>query len=635
MGAHEEFASPCNYMCGIAGFVGRGDAPILRAMESSLAHRGPDSSAIWLSPEGTVGLMHRRLAIIDLSPDAAQPMHSHDGRFSITFNGEIYNFKALREELTAYPFSTESDTEVILAAYAAWGVESFKKLHGMFAFALYDSQTHELFLVRDRLGKKPLYWTHASDIFLFGSELKALRAHPSCPHEVDTRSMAEYLARDYVPTPHTIYKDIHKLLPGSFLRFSQNKVHTEPFWSPVTLAPAMSEEDALEKFDALLTQAVEERLIADVPLGVFLSGGIDSSTVAYYASKIAPGKVKTFSIGFAEESFDESRHARTVAAHLGTEHHEKILSAQDALKLIREIPMVFDEPVADASVLPTLLLSQFTREHVTVALGGDGADELLLGYPTFKAEKAAAFFNLLPQAARSLLGKGVDFLPASQKYLGLDVKARKFTHDFDPNLFVRHLQWLGSFRENELLHLLTPAAAATARGITHELIAQWRSEAPSLSGLNALSHFYMRTYLMDEVLVKVDRASMHYGLEVRAPFLSHELVEFLLALPPQLKYQGGGKYLLKKLMRGRLPDSILDRSKQGFAAPTAAWLRTDLRELLIQTLSKEKLTQNNLLQYTEVKKLIDEHLAGKRNHAKKLWTILVFQLWLDTWHPTS
>ncbi len=618
-------------MCGIAGYLGRGSEETLRAMATCLKHRGPDASGTWTAEDGTAGFAHTRLSIIDLSPGGAQPMHDASGRYAITFNGEIYNFKELRKELSSYPFVGDSDTEVILAAYAAWDKDAFAKLRGMFALALYDNHEQKLLLVHDRLGKKPLYWSQTPTTFLFGSELKALRAHPDCPHEIDLRSMAHYLGREYVPTPRTIYQNVYKLEPGSILTFKSGATSIQPFWSPCTSTSSLSEADAMQELDQRLRHAVEERLVADVPLGIFLSGGIDSSVVAYYAAQASP-HIKTFSIGFTEKSFDESPQARLVARHLGTDHHERILSAKDALSLVQELPQVLDEPMADASILPTLLLSRFTREHVTVALGGDGADELLLGYPTFKAEQYARLYGQVPQFIRSGLRAAVDLLPVSAGYLGLDVKARKFTHDFVDDPAVRHLQWLGSFREDELARVLAPKVSAHTRGTTEELAKQWRAECPTLEGLSALSHLYLRTYLMDQVLVKVDRASMRHSLEVRAPFLAHDVVELLLSLPPDYKYRHGrGKHLLRTLMRGRLPDVILDRPKQGFAAPVASWLRTDLRELLTDTLAPARLARSGLFNPPEVTQLVHEHLEGKRNHAKKLWTLLVFQLWYDTW----
>jgi len=623
-------------MCGIAGYFGKGDEPTLQAMSNTLRHRGPDASGIWRSPDGRAGFAHTRLAIIDLSSGGTQPMRSHDGQLAITFNGEIYNFVELKKELTSYPFKTHSDTEVILAAYQTWGIDAFVRMRGMFALALYDLRERELILVRDRLGKKPLYWSLAGDTLVFGSELKALLAHHATPRMIDYHSLAHYLAREYVPTSRTIYKGIQKLSPGNILRYKDGTTRIGPFWNPATDVATMDENSAIARFDSLLQHATEERMVSDVPLGVFLSGGIDSSTVAYYAAKASAQKIKTFSIGFSEKSFDESPTARLVAAHLDTEHHEQILRGEDALALVQDIPDVFDEPVADASVLPTLLLSRFTREQVTVALGGDGADELLLGYPTFQAEQYASLYARIPEGIRTFLCKGIDMLPTSTSYMSLDFKMRKFTHDFAADPMLRHLQWLGSFKESELETLLSHAVIKDASGIDEELIAEWRQECSQLEGLNALSHLYMRTYLMDQVLVKVDRASMRYALEVRAPFLSHDVVEFLLSLSPDMKYRNGrGKYLLRTLMRGRLPDEIIDRPKQGFAAPVAEWLRGPLKELMTDLLSPARLKKQGIFNALEVERLVREHLCGSRDHRKKLWTLLVFELWSEKWAPKT
>jgi asparagine synthase (glutamine-hydrolysing) len=621
-------------MCGIAGYAGKGDEATIRAMGQTLRHRGPDASGVWRSSDGGVGFAHARLAIIDLSPGGAQPMRSNDGHLIVAFNGEIYNFSQLKKELAAYPFKTHSDTEVILAAYQKWGTGAFARMRGMFAIALYDVQKGELVLVRDRLGKKPLYWSVFGDTLVFGSELKALLAHPVTPRTIDHRSLAHYLAREFVPTPRTIYEGIQKLSPGSVLRYTNGKVDIEPFWNPAVATSRLDEVSALERFDSLLNSATRERMVSDVPLGVFLSGGIDSSTIAYYAAQAATKKIQTFSIGFNERSFDESSSARLVAEHLQTNHHEQIISGEDVLALVQDIPLVFDEPVADASVLPTVLLSRFTREHVTVALGGDGADETLLGYPTFQAEQYAPLYARIPEGIRALLRTVIEILPTSTSYMSLDFKMRKFTHDFADNPMMRHLQWLGSFKESELENLLVPADIEKARGITEELTTQWQAECPQLEGLNALSHLYLRTYLMDQVLVKVDRASMRYGLEVRAPFLSHDVVEFLLSLPSDMKYRNGrGKYLLRELMRGRLPDQIIDRPKQGFAAPVAEWLRGPLKGLATDLLSPSRLKGQSIFNVAEVERLVREHMSGSRNHHKKLWTLLVFELWNERWNP--
>ncbi len=625
-------------MCGIAGYFGA-EAPkdgerILSAMAGSLRHRGPDDQGSWQSPDGRVGLAHRRLSIIDLSPAGHQPMHDARGRRTISFNGEIYNFRELRTELEAlgHEFRTASDTEVILAVYAQWGTTGFSRLSGMFAFAIFDAEEESLILVRDLAGKKPLYWTEQKGTLVFGSELKALRQHPALSFEIDSRSLAHYLSREYVPTPRTIFKDLFKLSPGTALKIRGRGITIEAWGTLCVEQEHYTETEALGRFDTLLSRATEKRLIADVPLGIFLSGGIDSSTVAYYAARAAGRKVQTFSIGFDASTFDESLYARLVAEHLGTDHHEKILSAEDALTLISEIPAVFDEPVADASVLPTMLLSQFTRQQVTVALGGDGADELLLGYSTFRAERMSRTWGRIPSPLRTLSQRAIRHLPARYGYLGAAFVAQKFTEDWDEDVAVRHLQWLGSFREDELQKLLMPQYRSAASGITKELIEDRYAECASFEGDAKLSHLYARTYLLDQVLVKVDRASMHYGLEVRAPFLDSDCMRFMLSLPLELKFRAGrGKYLLRTLMRGRLPNEVLERKKQGFAVPLASWLAGPLRPLMLDLLSPARLRGQGIFDVAEVERLVAEHIEHRRDWRKKLWTLLVFQLWYDAW----
>lgn len=618
-------------MCGIAGFIGEGSTEVLERMMVTLRHRGPDAQGLWQNPG--IGMAHTRLSIIDLSKGAGQPMLSADGRFVLVFNGEIYNYRELREELVEYPFTTKSDTEVILAAYAAWGTKAFARLDGMFALALYDTRTQELLLARDPLGKKPLYWSRQGNVFAFGSELKALHAHPSIACTLDHRSLAHYLAREYVPTPRTIFQNIHKLMPGTYMRICGTAITEEQFWVPNRGIAPGSQEEAKKELDVLLAGAVGKRMVSDVPLGIFLSGGLDSSTVAYYAAQTSTQRVQTFSIGFNEKSFDESSVARLIAEHLGTEHHEQILSGEDALALVQNIPDVFDEPVADASVLPSLLLSSFSRQSVTVALGGDGADELFLGYQTFRAEQFARLYGQVPVALRSIIADAAGLLPASAGYFSFDFKAKKFTQDFDPDMFVRHLQWLGSFTEMELDTLFLPELRSYSAGVTRELIEQWCEECAEESHWNALAHFYLRTYCLDDALVKVDRTSMHYGLEVRTPFLDPAVVSFALSLPFEMNYHAGrGKHLLRSLMQDRLPSKVLSKSRQGFTAPIAEWLRGPLKGLMTDLLSPAYVKKQNIFNAVEVERLVREHLNGSCDHRKKLWTLLVFQLWNEKWN---
>jgi asparagine synthase (glutamine-hydrolysing) len=635
-------------MCGISGFIGKkpvaNGIQVLEKMNATLCHRGPDAQGSWMNAAENVGLAHTRLAVIDLTPSGAQPMHHASSRYGITFNGEIYNFKELRAQLEkeGAKFSTASDTEVLLTLYSMWGIEGFNRIRGMFAVAIYDQQEHELILARDALGKKPLYYTFQNDSLVFGSELKALRVHPDVSCVIDPHALASYLVHDYVPTPLSIFTNIHKCMPGTAMRFSFKEmsqgISHQVWWKPCPTtdtekgsAGDPSIPAALEKLDTLLSRAVADRLVADVPVGIFLSGGLDSSVIAWYAAQ-QKKNIQTFSIGFSEKSFDESDAATLVAKSLGTDHHTQVFNPEDALALIPLLPQVFDEPVADASVLPTMLVSKFARSRVTVALGGDGADELLLGYQTFAAEKLAPLYGAIPTPLRSLMGMTARMMPPSDEYFSLNFKARKFMEGFHADPSTRHLQWLGSFREDEAAAILSPEYRTSAKGVTQELITQWEKECPELTGHASLSHLYLRTYLMDEVLVKLDRASMRYALEARTPFLDPTLVTFLLGLPTDFKMRNGqDKWLLRELMKDRLPQEIATRKKHGFGVPIAAWLRGPLKELATEMLSAENVKTMNCFDPAAVEKLLHEHLDGVRDHRKKLWNLLMFALWYDAW----
>ncbi|MBI4090965.1 MAG: asparagine synthase (glutamine-hydrolyzing), partial [Candidatus Komeilibacteria bacterium] len=415
-------------MCGIAGFAGSGNQDTLARMVAAVRHRGPDDQGFFL--DNQVGLGFARLSIIDLSPTGHQPMTSADGNATIIFNGEIYNYRELKSELlqkNSYPFRGTSDTEVLLALYQIYGIDFLKKINGMFALALYDKRNGSLFLTRDRMGKKPLYYTVIGGTLIFGSEPKALLQHPACVRKLNLTALNDYLHYEYVPTPYSIFEGISKLEPAHSALWQQGKLTTHPFWSMDFTEKRIAEADALKKLDAELQRSVAQRLVADVPLGIFLSGGLDSSTIAYYAQKASTQKIKTYSIGFKESSFDESAFARMVAEHLGTDHHEQILSAKDSLELIPHIADLLDEPMADPSIIPTYLLSKFTREHVTVALGGDGGDELFAGYPTFQAFKLAHWYRKLPETLRRLLLEpALSLIPASERDMSLGFLVRRF-----------------------------------------------------------------------------------------------------------------------------------------------------------------------------------------------------------------
>src|SRR3989344_3740497 len=498
-------------MCGIAGFLGEGSRNELEKMIAAIKHRGPDDTGIL--HENNIGLAHARLSIIDTSSSGHQPMTLQDGSVSIVLNGEIYNYRDLREELVrdGCTFRGTSDTEVILWLYKRKGIECFKDLVGMFAIGLYDKEKQNLLLVRDRMGEKPLYWTKQGSTILFASELRALVESRRIQPRLNLDAARHYFSHDYVPTPMSIFEDVFKLEPATILICTPEVTEKKVYWKPSCDVTSYSVENIYTRLDELMQKAVSrEVLAADVPLGVFLSGGLDSSTVAYYAQRSSSRPIDTFSIGFKEFSFDESRYAREVAAHIGSNHHEETLSPNAALELVQEIPEVFNEPIADASVLPAMLLSRFARKSGTVALGGDGGDELFARYPTFQAEFLSRVFRYSPAVLQSVLRSLSDALPASQKDFSFSYNLCKLlsSHAGDP--VERHLEWLGSFPPNTLNTLAGPALGNAKKESLFGFAHQYAGEISGQDQGNRLLYTYARTYLMDEVLVKVDRASMRY-----------------------------------------------------------------------------------------------------------------------------
>jgi asparagine synthase (glutamine-hydrolysing) len=623
-------------MCGICGIVERRgaiDRQALRQMTAAIRHRGPDDEGFYVAPEDAqtgVGLGFRRLSIIDLVT-GNQPIANEDRSVHVVFNGEIYNYRELRAQLQSqgHRFATGSDTEVIVHLYEELGWRCVERLNGMFAIALWDSDRGELVLARDRFGKKPLYYADLSGSLLFGSELKSLVEHPRCPRELDVDALSRYLALEYVPTPYSILAGIRKLPGGHVLRWRDGRISLEQFWD-LELRPDESpgpDEQYVGEFRELFRAAVRRRLISDVPLGAFLSGGIDSSSVvAMMVDELPAGAVKTFSVGFAEPSFDESTHARRVAADFGTDHHEEVFTAGVMLDTLPTVVDWLDEPFGDASILPTYLLSRFTREHVTVALGGDGSDELLAGYPTFPADRLARFYRVPRLLHENVIAPLADRLPVSTDNFSFDFKLKRFLRASASREDVRHPVWLGSFTPAEQAALLTAAPG--------DPLAEQRRVLSAANGdrLGKLIYLYAKTYLQDDILVKVDRASMACSLEVRAPFLDVELVEFLSRVPSRLKlHRLDTKHLLKLAMGDVLPTGIAGRAKKGFGIPVATWFKGELREALQDELSPERIRHQGLFEPAEVDRLVSEHLSGRRDHRKSLWTLFVFQLWHRRW----
>jgi asparagine synthase (glutamine-hydrolysing) len=622
-------------MCGIAGFVNRGGDPadrdILARMIPTLVHRGPDGEGAFC--EGPVALGHRRLAIIDVD-GGAQPMSNEDGSVWVSFNGEIYNEPALRRWLEGrgHRFRTACDTEALVHLYEEYGPGFARHLNGMFAFSLWDCRRKRLVLARDRMGQKPLYFAETSrGALVFGSEPKAVLKHPDIGRGLDLPSLARYLFYEYLPAPHSIWVGLHKLPCAHTLVWEEGKYAITRYWqSPEPTLEELDFDATADRFWTDLRAAVARHRRSDVPLGVFLSGGIDSSSVAAALTEIEPAReVHTFSIGFSDQSFDEREYARVVARHLGTDHHEWIFSAEQALALLPEVAAWLDEPFGDASILPTHLLSRFTRTQMTVALGGDGADELLAGYPTFTVEGVAALFRRMPAAAQALAGAAVGLLPVDHGNVSFDFKLKQFLRGASQPAPLAHQRWLGSFSGPEIERLLTER---TAVDVEEEHLRRALALAPEADPLTRALALYQDTYLQEDILTKVDRASMACSLEVRAPFLDAELVDSVQALPARFKYgRGQTKRLLKRAAQGKLPASILERPKKGFGIPVARWLRGPLASLLDDLLGPERLSRQGLFRPDEVARRIAEHRAGVRDHRKPLWTLLMFQLWYDHW----
>jgi asparagine synthase (glutamine-hydrolysing) len=631
-------------------------AAVLARMSEAVAPRGPDSQGSWLAPG--VALGHRRLKVIDLSDAAAQPIGSEDGGVQVVFNGEIYNFADLRAELTSHGhrFRSRADSEVLVHGYEQWGDGLLDRLSGMFAFGLWDARRRRFLAARDRLGKKPFYFAQVAraggpPLFAFASELKGLLPVPGFARRIDPGALRRYLTFEYVPAPRSIFLGARKLDAGEKLVLDLGSdpaaaPRVERFWElPFPEAhDAWPVEPAAAELRTLLRRAVERRLVADVPVGAFLSGGIDSAAVTALMAEIAGAdRVQTFSLGFADPSFDESAAARQVARHLHTQHHELQLDAATLLDTLPRVHAFLDEPLGDASIVPTYLLAGFTRQQVTVALSGDGGDELFAGYPTFQADRVGGlFFERLPPAARALAQRAAGRLRAGSGYFSFDFKVHQFLRGGGRPGPVRHQRWLASFLPEELGALLDPAldgapetaGAGDGGGFDDPLADVARREAtgPARHPFDRLMDFYARFYLANDVNVKVDRAAGAVGLEVRAPLQDVDLVTFACQLPPELRLRGlTTKYLLKHALRGRLPAQTLRRRKQGFAVPIARWLRQELRGPLLDELAPARIRREGFFQPAAVATLIDDHLSGRRDRRKQLWTLFMFQRWLTAW----
>ena len=629
-------------MCGIYGYFStreKIDSDILRGMGDSLKHRGLDGEGeeIRQSVEWGLGLGHRRLSIIDLSPAGKQPMCNEDGTIWITYNGEIYNFRELRIELerNGHRFKSNSDTEVIIHLYEERGVRCLERLNGMFAFALWDQSEKTLFLARDRIGKKPLHYCLYDGGIVFGSEIKALLRHPKVAKDIDLGSLDKYLSYEYVPAPDTIFKSIRKVRPGYFLLYKDGDIQTERYWDiPLSDYPIgyKTEDEYVEELREILERSVRSRLVADVPVGVFLSGGLDSSLVAAMAQR-SNKDIECFSIGFDEISFDESKYAVKVAQFINLKQNLRIFSTSEMLKNLQALPRLLDEPLADASILPTYLLSKMTAEKLKVVLSGDGGDELFAGYPTYQAHKLITYFDSLPDSLKDAAKSLALYLPVSDANISFDFKVKQFLRGAGVSSEIRFFRWMGGLLDSEKKELLSDDLKAALRHHnSYRDIFRYLSESGLTKDLERILYLSMKLYLQDDILVKVDRAAMANGLEVRCPLLDQEFVEFACKLPTKYKLKGlKTKYLLKKAARGILPDEIIHRRKKGFGIPIARWLRNELKDFMLNSLNETKIKRQGFFNYPYIKKLIDEHLEKKKDNRKSLWSLLVFQIWHETY----
>jgi asparagine synthase (glutamine-hydrolysing) len=651
-------------MCGIAGFVGgkwsseAEQTRTLAAMARSIRHRGPDHSAVWLDVESRIGFAHNRLAIIDVSPAGNQPMHSHSGRYVIVYNGEIYNHQELRKQLEdegqAPNWAGHSDTETLLTAIEGWGLrKALERSVGMFAFALWDRRERDLILARDRLGEKPLYYGRqtAGGPFLFGSELKALAQHPEFESDIDREALALYLRFNYVPTPYSIYRGISKLRPGCFLTFSEGggEPLIEEYWSARAVAEAgaadrlrVSPEECTDQLEELLTRAVGQQMIADVPLGAFLSGGIDSSTVVALMQKQSSRPVKTFSIGFEEERFNEAKYAKAVARHLGTDHTELYVTADEAMAVLPRLASMYDEPFADSSQIPTHLVSALARRHVTVSLSGDAGDELFGGYNRYGlASSLWRRLRRIPRPLRSAAAAALGALPpALWNVVGAALPELAHIRDAGAKIHQR----APLFASGSVMELYGgivsqwPEPNALVIGAT-EPPSLATSSAPPLRNLNPFEQMMaadILTYLPDDILVKLDRASMAVSLETRVPLLDHRVVEFAWRVPFQYKVRDGQtKWLLRQVLHRYVPRALIERPKMGFGVPIAEWLKGPLRDWAEALLSDSRMKDEGYLRPDPVRRMWQSHLAGSVGGDARLWTVLMFQSWLEEHKPPS
>lgn len=634
-------------MCGICGIHNLDlrplDSPgVIDRMSRQIRHRGPDSQGKFVRPH--LALAIRRLSIIDLNT-GDQPLSNETGEVTLVFNGEIYNYRELRKSLLerGHRFTTQSDGEVIAHLYEEKGADFVRELNGMFAIALWDERAKRLVLARDRAGEKPLYYWQRNSTLVFGSEIKSILEHPGVSRQLDPEALSQYFFYGYFPTPRSVYAEIKKLPAAHLMVVESHQTNIECYWSMQSYlrGPELGkmtrkqEEDACEELREKVREAAVSRLVSDVPLGVFLSGGIDSSTVVAAMSELSPGNVNSFSVSFPQRSFDEGQYAAYVAQHFKTRHHVLVADDRSMRGALVTLVNHLDEPMADPAIIPTYLLSCFAREHIKVALSGEGSDELFGGYPTYLGARAAEYYLKIPEVLRrQVFDRLRQLLPVSSNAVPKGLFLRRFLTHAEKDPAVRHHTWFGMFSQVELDQLLAPqwGGPHPPSSVIFNPLSRVLEGARFDEVLAEMLYLDFRMYLEDNLLVKVDRASMACSLEMRTPFLDHRLIEFAAGLPTNLKMRGfKGKYILKKAVENWLPHKIVYRQKRGFTVPIASWIRNELQPLVAETLEERKLKRQGLFNSAYVHQMLREHSSGRADHRKALWTLFCFQLWYDRW----
>jgi len=649
-------------MCGISGYYSKSSLETnlaIRRMNESIAHRGPDSTGVWSDKKYGITLGHQRLSVIDLNISGNQPMQSNSGNLILTYNGEIYNFLEIKKDLeqknSQIKWRGRSDTEILLEALETWGIEkTLNRIDGMFAFGLWNRKNHSLTLARDRVGEKPLYfgWQGEGEnkVFLFGSELKALRAHPDFNGQINRDAIALQLRYNCIPAPYTIYKNIYKLLPGHYLELNEidlkKKIlpRSKVYWSLVENAvfgnknqiKELNEIEIKKDLEKLLQLSVKKQMISDVPIGAFLSGGIDSSTIAAIMQSQSNIPIKTFTIGFNENDYSEAIHAKKIAKHLGTNHTELYVSSKKALEIIPNIPQIYDEPFSDSSQIPTFLISQLAKNHVKVALSGDGGDELFCGYNRHLMSGKMSILALMPRFFKEFLSFGIkllppqgwnkisNFLPVLNSYNNIGDKIYKGAEALKSKSFYEMYYMLCSNWQNPCEVLINAKEPGT-------LLTKFKPELKGLSNQQQMMALDSITYLPDDILVKVDRAAMATSLETRMPFLDHKLIEYVWRIPHSLKYRNSnGKWILKEILNNYIPKNLIDRPKMGFSIPLDKWLRGPLKDWAESLLNEKRLNQENFFNTKLVRDIWSDHLSGRNNRQSDIWAILMFQAWIDS-----